>query len=1389
MKKIIILFSILLITFGATSQTFTPIHNYQAPDGLAIIKYLGLPYGTDTTSALAPDSIYISGPGGSYKKSPALFFQTSDNILYIHTDHWVPLGSVSGKDTVNTEYPIQAKFDASGRQTIYLAMADGFLIKGTVTHIHDTVFYATGSTYVINGQLYNSSPDSITLTGIDPDDPMKFIFVVDTLSRTTFVAGEPAAIPLDPDLDAGQLQLTSGITFGAGATEPTGIVTDVVYDENIEWTVGSQGPTMTKDANNTDNPYHGSKAIFISKYLSAGEIYFTDAEVNTYDSNAVLTMAFYSVGNFENNMRLRFYNPATGITNSVLITNAFGLTKTLGNQYQILTIPLSTFQWTNGGLYKTLLLQFVGSDTSGAKGVYLDYIRIQKGIPNIPLADNYPDSAGTYRIDSTHYITKTWRKGIPTNVGDTIVSGSSSGGGGTVTSVGTGYGLSGGTITTTGTIEVDTSLLLTKLRANSLYLQNITGLVSQGSNVTVTGAGTAVSPYVINSTAGGSGTVTSISQGYGIVATPNPITSTGTIVVDSAALSLKYLRIADSTTAYTTPYKSSLKQDALVSGGNIKTVNGNSLLGSGNVSISGSGISKAYAPLIISSGGDSISQRYNVLTYGADNTGNSNSTTAIQAAINACDAGGGGTVYFPKGTYLLSDTVVTRYNAQLYIPVHGYSSSARTHIYLVGEGGPNFVPVGLAYGPSAGMPVAASTVILKSIVTTGSAGSAVIGTAKFDSSGAIPYNETFLSLDNIAIQVKNNPSGTGPVIGGVSYKNGASLQCKNVVVYIDTSVYRSTLPANDVTGIESPDISAETQTTFENTVVIGFRSGYKMSEHTLLNHADAFGCYYGFYAKNAGHDIGSLKALSQYCVYDLYIAGVCTLADFNLNSEWIGGDGKWYDNINTIKDSANLGLGEVFYSVTEFGVGSNHNVRYSKSGGSNIHASSHEGGYAWNYDGGNQGISNTDTTFYLGTTNSTPLRFKTKSVTAVVIDTLQNTNFNNHAFGFINNAYTGASPTNALQPNTLALYSVGSSQYKIGLDLLGSMWFQIAGAQSFKFYQGTTLMPSSINSAGNFSVASNGRYILDAATSPADPTNTNQNGTFSYVESTTNPFKNGIAASRASKFDIYWQTGATSGGGYRWYQGTTELASISQAGNLLIGTTTDDPYAIFNPTSTTKGMFLPRQTLTQRNTTLTGVSAGTLVGGSGYTNGTYTNSPLTSVTGTGSGATGTFTVTAGVVGPVTLVTKGSGYKVGDILSSSSIGGGTGFTITITSLTGSRGNMLYNVTDSSIDITDGAGNISQFGNKIVVPQTIITAGTTGNQTINKISGSVNIAASGTSITVTNSEVSATSEVFAICATNDATAYVKNVVCSAGSFVITLGAAATAETKINFFVINK
>lgn len=83
----------------------------------------------------------------------------------------------------------------------------------------------------------------------------------------------------------------------------------------------------------------------------------------------------------------------------------------------------------------------------------------------------------------------------------------------------------------------------------------------------------------------------------------------------------------------------------------------------------GGGSLKSYAPLVVS--GDSIYNQYNILAYGADATGTLNSTSAVQAAINAA-ALTKGTVYVPAGTYKIDSVHLDPYVS---IQGEGYMST------------------------------------------------------------------------------------------------------------------------------------------------------------------------------------------------------------------------------------------------------------------------------------------------------------------------------------------------------------------------------------------------------------------------------------------------------------------------------------------------------------------------------------------------------------------------------------------------------------------------------------------------------------------------------------------------------------------------------------------
>ncbi len=330
--------------------------------------------------------------------------------------------------------------------------------------------------------------------------------------------------------------------------------------------------------------------------------------------------------------------------------------------------------------------------------------------------------------------------------------------------------------------------------------------------------------------------------------------------------------------------------------------------------------------VIISAGSgyaDNHARVWSVSLFGAKGDNSTDDTQSIQAAINACNTAGGGVVYFLNGRYIIGGALQAS-NSQLFIPVVTGTGALRTNITLLGEGQPNMSPNGggLAIGATTVVPTLG--VILKSTLTVGADGAAVIGTASGGSA-----NLTNLYVQNIQIQTKNNP-----VIGGINYSNGNTLNVDYVTVTIDSAGYNSSLPTHDVAGITGPANSLGQQYSISNCFVAGYRKGYVITEHTFLNNDVAMTCYYALYCKSGYHTNTAIHFGTYWCAYDIYIEGFTTFANFQLDAEWQN-IGKWYDDVATVKDSASLAKGNLFYTVTSAGAGVD-STKFSKSGAANL---------------------------------------------------------------------------------------------------------------------------------------------------------------------------------------------------------------------------------------------------------------------------------------------------------------------------------------------------------------------------------------------------------------------------------------------------------------------
>lgn len=138
------------------------------------------------------------------------------------------------------------------------------------------------------------------------------------------------------------------------------------------------------------------------------------------------------------------------------------------------------------------------------------------------------------------------------------------------------------------------------------------------------------------------------------------------------------------------------------------------------------------------------------------------------------------------------------------------------------------------------------------------------------------------------------------------------------------------------------------------------------------------------------------------------------------------------------------------------------------------------------------------------------------------------------------------------------------------------------------------------------------------------------------------------------------------------------------------------------------------------------------------------------------------------------------------LGSNAVGAATtnSYGLFATANTGATANYIASLNGSAGEVmrirTDGQVNFLN---------TVTPTGTTGAQTINQPSGTVNFAAAASTLVVTNSLCTVNSLVFAQLRKTDATlTFIKSVVPAAGSFTINGNVAATAETSCAFLIIN-
>ena len=141
------------------------------------------------------------------------------------------------------------------------------LISGTVIWREGMAFDTTKFKYRILGTYYEAPATTLTLDDSDVTWDRIDVFYLDTFGNINVKTGTPSPTPTAPVLHETELFVTSAYV-PAGALVPSGIVTEIIYDEKAvdEWE-----PTASADAGNTTvaleatyDPYVGIKHIRVN---------------------------------------------------------------------------------------------------------------------------------------------------------------------------------------------------------------------------------------------------------------------------------------------------------------------------------------------------------------------------------------------------------------------------------------------------------------------------------------------------------------------------------------------------------------------------------------------------------------------------------------------------------------------------------------------------------------------------------------------------------------------------------------------------------------------------------------------------------------------------------------------------------------------------------------------------------------------------------------------------------------------------------------------------------------------------------------------------------------------------------------------------------------------
>ncbi len=356
MKKILLLICLLSISFISFSQfptTSAPVGNastIQNDIGARKIKK-GAVVGLYADTLAANADTYVKGVHG----------------IMITTNN----GSIFLRDTVLKRW-IKKSVDYVGSYMLPIATWSGTGIT----------FDITAGSYYIGQNFYTITNTQRTLSTAHPTLNRIDVIYVDNNNTVGVLTGIPSTTPSKPQINpATQIELTF-VKVDAGMTTPIGINNLTIYNENTEWATSTSDVGIV-NFNYAANPFVGRKSTRVLRTVSGS----VDVDC-LYTNGSLVNLSNYDYLKFYIRLNAVYANDAAvfffisnGITNSnPLSLLQFGLNTTLLNQYQLIVVPVSAFQF-NAPVVSINSLNF--NLVSGLIDFQIDKVELQGG-NNVP---------------------------------------------------------------------------------------------------------------------------------------------------------------------------------------------------------------------------------------------------------------------------------------------------------------------------------------------------------------------------------------------------------------------------------------------------------------------------------------------------------------------------------------------------------------------------------------------------------------------------------------------------------------------------------------------------------------------------------------------------------------------------------------------------------------------------------------------------------------------------------------------------------------------------------------------------------------------------------------------------------------------------------------------